>query len=97
MEEEVPVEDAAALEALHAAVEREVARVDVDFEAAASAILGDTLGADTAPDEDGWQTVFGFDAAGLLVVLQPLADRAGTAAFVAAFRAHDPPLDAPTT
>jgi hypothetical protein len=88
VEEELPAEDAAALEALHVAVERELARVAVDFEAAASAILGDKLGADAAPDEDGWQTVigFGFDADGLLAVLEPLPDHAGTAAVVAAFR-----------
>lgn len=99
MDEELPAEDAAALEAVHAAMERELARVAVDFEAAASAILGDALGAHAAPDEDGWQTVlgFGFDAAGLLAALEPLPDHAGTSAFVAAFRAQNPPPEPPTT
>jgi hypothetical protein len=101
VEEELPdelsAEDAVALAALHATVERELMRVEVDYETAASAILGITLDPDAAPDEEGWQTVFGFDADGLLAVLQPLRNGAGTAAFVAAFRVHEQSPDPPTT
>lgn len=107
MEEELSPQDAAALDALMADVERELVRVDVDWQATASAILADLRGhdaaldariaeADAAPeDDDGWEPVLGLDATGLLAVLRPLSDGAGTAAFVAAYRAQAGRPDAP--
>jgi hypothetical protein len=91
MEEGLPHDQAGAHEALLADVERELTRVGVDFEAAATALLADRPDANVAAaaDDDGWATVVGLDAAGLRAVLRTLSAGAGTAAFVAAFRAQE--------
>jgi hypothetical protein len=94
----------AALEALLAETEREAERVGVEWDVAAP-VLRELAASGTAPParngenaEDSVAEVeLGLDAHALRDVLRTLPDGAGTARFLAAFRAREPGPTPPTT
>ena len=87
---DLPTPDADALRALDIAtlerdVEREAARVGVDWAAAAPALHTLAQAAPPEATDDGFEVVLGLDVTALLATLRTLPDGAGTAAFLAEF------------
>jgi hypothetical protein len=85
-EDELSPEQLADIAALEAEVEREGARVGVDWEAAAPAMRTLARARRRRVSDDAFEVDLELDVTGMLAALRALPDAAGTAAFVAAFR-----------
>ena len=92
-EDELTPEQHADIAALEAAVEREAARVGVDWEAAAPAMRTLARTAEREASDDEFELFLELDVTAMLATLRALPDAAGTAAFLDAFsrRQADPP------
>lgn len=83
-------------EALTADFLAQLARVGVDLRAASSR-MHELVPSREIENEDGTtEVVFTVDASGIVETLRKLPDGAGTDAFVRAYNARFPDLDAPT-
>jgi hypothetical protein len=86
-------EERADIAALEADIERESARVGVDWEAAAPAMhtLADATERQLSDDE--FEVELALDVSAMLETLRTLPDAAGTEAFIDAFRRRSLPAD----
>ena len=88
-DEELTPEQEAEIERLAAEVEREAARVGVDWEAAAAHVRELAAQELTPTGDDTFEVVLSLDMTTLLETLRQLPDGAGTERFLAAFDAAD--------
>ena len=77
---------AADIAALEAEVEREAARVGVDWAVAAPAMHTLAQATERQESDDEFELELKLDVTGMLATLRALPDAAGTEAFLAAFR-----------
>ena len=85
-EDELTPEQLADIAALEAQVEREAARVGVDWEAAAPAMHTLAQATERQVSDDAFELELKLDVTAMLATLRELPDGAGTEAFLAAFR-----------
>lgn len=85
-EDELTPEQLADIAALEAEVERESARVGVDWAAAAPAMHTLAEATERQLSDDEFERSLGLDVTAMLATLRELPDGAGTEAFLAAFR-----------
>ena len=90
-------EDAPEAIAMAAELERELARVGVDWDEASAPLVELAPTTETVISDEEVEVCVMLDVSGMLATLQALPDGAGTAAFVAAFRQRQVGSEPPPT